>query len=120
MGDDDPSSSEKINPKTQLLVELSSSSGWKEQYKKKKHTAGLQIKTQIKTKSCVYILDYWIRKSQCISFNFGPLRESESCCHPMLVRSFGISIFGPRSEPFPSLPFPLSPRQESPRYRPFF
>lgn len=50
--------------------------GWKNNTKKK-HTAGLQIKTQIKTKSCVYILDYWIRKSQCISFNFGPLGERE-------------------------------------------
>jgi hypothetical protein len=121
MGDGEPSSSEKINPKTQLLMELSSTSGLKEQYKKK-NTAGLQIKTQIKTKSCVYILDYWIRKSQCISFNFGPLRERELLSpHPMFAASFGISIFGP-GEPafsFPSLPFKAQ-RQESPRYRPFF
>jgi hypothetical protein len=35
MGHGEPSSSEKINPKTQLLMELSSTSGLKEQYKKK-------------------------------------------------------------------------------------
>jgi hypothetical protein len=70
----------------------------------------------------VYILDYWIRKSQCISFNFGPLGERESCCHPTpcSLPRLASQFLVPGSLAFSSLPFPLSPKTRISALQAFF